>query len=65
MMRPECRDARQKLKRAPGYSAPRRIEFAGTSPSFRNSDGAQTADNENPLSRAARDGLKTMTGRTS
>jgi hypothetical protein len=34
------RDARQKLERAPGYSAPQQIEIVGTSPSFRNSDGA-------------------------
>jgi hypothetical protein len=57
MMRSECRDARQTLERAPGYSAPQQIEFAGTSPPFRDSDGARAADNENPLSRPARGGL--------
>jgi hypothetical protein len=59
------RGARQKLERALGYSAPQRIEIVGTSRSFRNSDGAQAADNENPFSRAPRDGLKTTTGRPS
>jgi hypothetical protein len=56
-MRSECCGARQKLETAPGYSAPQRIEFVGTSLPFRNSDGAHAADNENPLSRAARGGL--------
>jgi hypothetical protein len=49
MMRSQCHDARQELERALGYSAPRLIEFVGTSPSFRNSDGAQAADNETPF----------------